>query len=71
VVDAIVDAAESGGAGAPTLDVGFVYVCEALDLPPRAAPLMFACGRMAGWIAHIGEQRDAGFLLRPRSDYRE
>jgi citrate synthase len=71
VVDAIVDAAESAGAGAPTLDVGFVYVCEALDLPPRAAPLMFACGRMAGWIAHIGEQRDAGFLLRPRSDYRE
>jgi citrate synthase len=70
VVDAIVEAAESSSAGAPTLDVGLVSVCEALGLPPQAAPLIFACGRMAGWIAHIDEQRDAGFLLRPRSDYR-
>ena len=71
VLDALVEAADDADTGAPTLDVGLVYVCEALGLAPSHAPLIFACGRAVGWIAHILEQREAGFLLRPRSDYQK
>lgn len=71
VLDALVEAADDADAAAPTLDVGLVYVCEALGLAPSHAPFIFACGRAAGWIAHILEQREAGFLLRPRSDYQK
>lgn len=53
----------------PTLDVGLVALSAALGLP-RGAPLaIFACGRVAGWIAHALEQRAAGFILRPRASY--
>jgi citrate synthase len=53
----------------PTLDVGLVAVSAALGLP-RGAPLaIFACARVAGWIAHALEQRSAGFVLRPRARY--
>jgi citrate synthase len=55
----------------PTIDVGLVALAAALGLP-RGAPLaIFACGRLAGWIAHALEQRDAGFMLRPRARYVE
>lgn len=53
----------------PTLDVGLVAVAGALSLPRGAALAIFACGRLAGWIAHALEQREAGHLLRPRARY--
>lgn len=53
----------------PTLDLGLVALSAALGLP-RGAPLaIFACARVAGWIAHALEQRSAGFILRPRARY--
>jgi citrate synthase len=53
----------------PTLDVGLVALAAALGLP-RGAPLaIFACARAAGWVAHALEQREAGYLLRPRARY--
>lgn len=53
----------------PTLDVGLVALSSALGLP-RGSPLaIFACGRLAGWIAHALEQREVGHLLRPRARY--
>jgi citrate synthase len=53
----------------PTLDVGLTALAGALSLP-RGAPLaIFACGRLAGWTAHVLEQREAGHLLRPRARY--
>ena len=53
----------------PTLDVGLTALAGALGLP-RGAPLaIFACGRVAGWIAHAFEQRETGHLLRPRARY--
>jgi citrate synthase len=29
----------------------------------------FAVGRVAGWCAHVAEQRRVGKLIRPRSRY--
>lgn len=53
----------------PNLDVGLLAVCDALGQPATLAPRVFAIGRLAGWIAHIDEQRQRPELLRPRSTY--
>jgi citrate synthase len=53
----------------PSLDVGLVAITSALGLPPGSAAALFAVGRAAGWIAHTFEQREAGFMLRPRARY--
>jgi citrate synthase len=53
----------------PTVDVGLVALSAALGLS-RGAPLgIFASGRVAGMIAHVLEQKEAGFMLRPRARY--
>ena len=53
----------------PTIDVGLTALAAALGLPSGAPLAIFACGRLAGWIAHSLEQREAGHLLRPRARY--
>ncbi len=53
----------------PTLDIGLVALAAALRLPVGAALAIFACGRLAGWIAHAIEQRSQRFVLRPRARY--
>lgn len=53
----------------PTIDFGLVALCAALDLPPGSPTALFAVGRSAGWIAHALEQREQGFVLRPRARY--
>jgi len=53
----------------PTLDVGLVALAAALGLGPGSPLALFACGRLAGYIAHVLEQRSAGHLLRPRARY--
>src|SRR3954463_2864397 len=37
--------------------------------PPPLAPAMFACSRVAGWSAHILEQKQRGRLFRPSARY--
>jgi citrate synthase len=32
-------------------------------------PAMFACARVAGWSAHIVEERRTGRLIRPSARY--
>lgn len=51
------------------LDAGLVALASALRLPHGSPRLIFATGRMAGWVAHILEQRRQGYLLRPRARY--
>jgi citrate synthase len=54
----------------PTIEVGFVALCEALKVGAWIVPGLIAIGRSAGWVAHILEQFEAGFLIRPRARYR-
>jgi len=44
-------------------------VLQALGLKPRSFVAMFACGRVAGWCAHVIEQHAADHLIRPQSEY--
>ena len=63
---AIVDATSDAR---PSVDVGLAALVAALGVPPAVAPGLFAVARSAGWIAHVLEQRAAGFMLRPRARY--
>ena len=42
---------------------------DAVGLPRQAFCLAFAASRVAGWLAHVGEERQRGRLIRPRSRY--
>jgi citrate synthase len=66
---AVLAAARDLGVEAPSVDFGLVALCLALGLPRGTAASLFAIGRTAGWVAHALEQREAGFLLRPRARY--
>ncbi|PVY68949.1 citrate synthase [Pusillimonas noertemannii] len=53
----------------PNLAAGLIALCLASGLPERTASTLWGTGRAAGWIAHVLEQRLAGFQIRPRSNY--
>ncbi len=44
-------------------------VLQSLGLQPRGFVAMFACGRVAGWCAHVIEQHAEDHLIRPQSEY--
>ena len=44
-------------------------VLDVAEIPPPLAPAMFACSRVAGWSAHILEQKRTGRLFRPSAKY--
>jgi citrate synthase len=44
-------------------------VLDIAEIPPPLAPAMFACSRVAGWSAHILEQKRTGRLFRPSAIY--
>lgn len=67
---ALCDAMASAGAGHPNIDAGLVALALALGLPPGSAVGLFAIARSAGWVAHMLEQYEAGYLVRPRARYR-
>jgi citrate synthase len=69
VVLSVADAMRRARREPPNLDFGLVVMARALDLPKGAASVLFSIGRTAGWVAHALEQREAGYLLRPRAQY--
>jgi citrate synthase len=44
-------------------------VLEIAEVPPPMYPAMFACARVAGWSAHVLEQKRTGRLIRPSARY--
>jgi citrate synthase len=44
-------------------------VLQAVGLKPRSFVATFACGRVAGWCAHVIEQHAEDHLIRPQSEY--
>lgn len=66
-IAAILHAMDEAGRPKPNVDVALACACAALDLPQGQGPAIFAIGRAAGWVAHILEQYEAGFVLRPRA----
>jgi citrate synthase len=44
-------------------------VLDIADIPAKLTPAMFACARVAGWSAHILEQKRVGRLIRPSARY--
>ena len=44
-------------------------VLDVAQIPPDMYPAMFGCARVAGWSAHIVEQRRTGRVIRPSARY--
>src|ERR671919_361122 len=44
-------------------------VLDIAEIPPDLYPALFACARVAGWAAHILEQKRTGRLIRPSASY--
>jgi len=44
-------------------------VLDLAEVPPDLTPAMFACARVAGWAAHILEEKRTGRLIRPSAQY--
>jgi citrate synthase len=71
VVDALVDAMKPYARYGlhPNVDLYSGVIYRLLGLPDDLAGVMFLAGRVAGWIAHILEQRRNNVLIRPRLQY--
>jgi citrate synthase len=44
-------------------------VLDIAEIPAELTPAMFGCARVAGWSAHILEQKRTGRLIRPAARY--
>jgi citrate synthase len=53
----------------PHLCEALVVLCRALGAGHQVASGLLALGRSAGWIAHVIEQRQQAFLIRPRGKF--
>jgi citrate synthase len=62
-------AIESETGDHPNCDAALAAMTRELGLPDEAPFVIFALGRMAGWLAHAMEQRETGRIIRPRARY--
>ncbi|WP_254200181.1 citrate synthase family protein [Lysobacter sp. MMG2] len=68
-LNAMVEATEEISGQHPNIDFMLAAICHAYALPATPALVMFAAGRLAGWLAHALEQQAHGGLIRPRARY--
>jgi citrate synthase len=68
-LDAIIAATEDLSGQRPNIDLMLAAICHVYALSATPALVMFAAGRLAGWLAHALEQQAAGRLIRPRARY--
>ncbi len=55
--------------GAVSLDASLVVLCRALGMKGPVAGGLLAVARSAGWIAHVNEQCQQDFMIRPRGKF--
>ncbi|MBX3538514.1 MAG: citrate synthase family protein [Chelatococcus sp.] len=67
--DALLHAMEAVLGKRPAFTFALVAMRHALGLPDEAAQILFLCGRLTGWIAHVLEQNGDQNLIRPRARY--
>ncbi|BBU31979.1 hypothetical protein BTHE68_57130 (plasmid) [Burkholderia sp. THE68] len=53
----------------PRQEFGTVVLTRAMGLPRRTSGAISALARVAGWLAHVQEQRMYGSVLRPRAQF--
>lgn len=53
----------------PRHECALVALCDSMGIHESAAPALFALGRVAGWVAHVQEQRLSTILIRPRAKF--
>lgn len=64
-----ITSAEQAAGETANVDMALAALTIAMDLPDDAPFLIFASGRLVGWIAHAIEQLTSGKLIRPRATY--
>lgn len=65
----LIDAAQEATGKAPSTDVALAALADVYDLGVEGGLILFAAGRVAGWLAHALEQQASGGLIRPRASY--
>src|ERR1041385_238454 len=65
----VLDEAKPGRHLKTNVEFYTALVLQSLGLAPRSFVAMFACGRAAGWCAHVIEQHAEDHLIRPQSEY--
>ena len=68
-IDALVHGAQDASGQHPNVDFTLAAICHAYALSASPALVLFAAGRLAGWLAHALEQQALGKLIRPRASY--
>lgn len=53
----------------PRHELGIVVLTRAMGLPSETSAAVAMLARMAGWLAHVHEQRMFGTVLRPRARF--
>ncbi|MDX3906837.1 MAG: citrate synthase [Pigmentiphaga sp.] len=53
----------------PRHELGAIVLAMAMGIPRQTVGTLFTLARMAGWVAHVQEQRLSGMLLRPRAKF--
>lgn len=53
----------------PRHECALLALCDSMAIHESAAPALFALGRVAGWVAHVQEQRLSTTLIRPRAKF--
>lgn len=53
----------------PNVEIMAALLLDAVGIPRDAFTLVFAVGRIAGWLAHAMEQQKTGRMIRPVSAY--
>ena len=68
-VERVLDEVKPGRNLKTNVEFYTALVLQAIGLHPSTFVAMFACGRCAGWCAHVIEQHAEDHLIRPQSEY--